>query len=151
MRTYLMLTILAISLLGCRQTKEVPLRSETVVRDRVVTIPVVQDSASIVTLLSWDPVGNKVIVSDYLEVKSENVETRFKVDSNRVQMTFKTMREDAKVIVRDSIVEREVPVYVEKEKKGGWWREWQRRLEFVGAVVLLSIFLVLILKTIKKI
>ena len=171
MKNYLILIISIISLSSCGSIKQVPIKDETTIHERVVTVAVPQDSASIEIQFSveaqprksidtgfgwWNLIPNpvplsKITISDYTEVKSKNVETSFKVKDNKVSISFKTTRDSARVVVSDTLRKKEVPVIVKKEVKVKQKLNWfQRTFMYSGIGFWVLLIIIIIIKIIIK-
>ncbi|MFH1121793.1 MAG: hypothetical protein V1775_18375 [Bacteroidota bacterium] len=98
-----------------RQQDEVPLETKTEIRDRLVDVAAVQDSGAIRAYFECDS-NNKVVLKEYNQLMSDFVSLQslmtptdkgalFTVDLN-------TNHPSTKAAVRDSIVYKDVPVYV---------------------------------------
>lgn len=171
MKSYLILIISIISLSSCRSIKQVPITNETTIHERVVTVPVPQDSASIVINFTIDPAAGSIVkndtipgwfsllipkpskfrIADYTETKSKNVETSFKVKDNKVSISFKTTRDSARVVVSDTLRKKEVPVIVPKEVKVKQKLNWfQRTFMYSGIGFWVILIIIIIVKLIIK-
>lgn len=174
MKNYLILIISIISLSSCGSIKQVPIKDETTIHERVVTVAVPQDSASIEINFTVDPVAGSVVkndtvpgwfsllfpkpvpisklaIADYTETKSKNVETSFKVKDNKVSISFKTTRDSARVVVSDTSRKKEVPVIVTKEVKVKQKLNWfQRTFMYSGIGFWVVLIIIIIVKLIIK-
>lgn len=169
MKNYLILIISIISLASCKTIKTVPIKDETTIHERVVSVPVPQDSASIQIQFSvesqkklvdsnwgwWSLIPNpvplsKIAISDYSEVKSKNVETSFKLKDNKVSIAFKTTRDTIRVVVTDTLRKKEIPVIITKEKLVEKKLSWlQRSLIYSGIALYVLIILIVLFKILK--
>jgi hypothetical protein len=169
MKNYLTLIILIISFAGCKTIKTVSVKDETTIHERVVTIPVPQDSATIQIQFSvespkkavdtnwgwWslipDPIPmSRIAISDYSEVKSKNVETSFKLKDNKVSIAFKTTRDTIRVVVTDTLRKKEIPIIITKEKMVEKRLSWlQRSLIYSGIAFYILIILIVLFKILK--
>lgn len=101
-----------------QRADQVPVKTTTLVRERPVEIPAIQDSSIITALFACDS-NNRVILKDYSELYSKYISVQMAVepvgDDMQLQIGQRTTRPATTATVRDSIIEREVPVYLASE------------------------------------
>ena len=124
---------------GCKIVKTVPLENRITVTERLVPVPLPQDSAIIRLVFNPDyPIS-------YSETKSSGVATSLKRDSNSVVIRFKTIRDSIFIPVRDTSILRDIPVVVEVEKKGAA-TPWIITSIAAGIVALLLLIIIIFKK-----
>lgn len=139
------LTILILFLLlSCKSKQpiaEVPIRTDTRVTERVLEVQLPADSAWLTAWLECDS-ANQVILQRLSEKKSPSVFSDLKLQNGRLNYRTKTMPEPQKIVVKDSIIYKEIPVKVEIPKIEYRQTGWQKFTSRIGmiALVFLSIF-----------
>jgi hypothetical protein len=116
------------------------------VKERLVPLPVVQDSALVRMMLECDS-ANNALVAELETVKSTAVETAFKQRLNGVEIRFKTIRDTVYLRATDTI--RQEPVVVEVEKEVNVLKWWQKTLMALGIMMILIIIIKLLNTQIK--
>lgn len=128
---------------ACKPIKEVPVKTELHVRDRIVTVPVSSDSALIRLLIECDSARN-AIVKGYDETKTDGVNTALQQYLNELAISFKTPSREFHTIVKDTTLIKEVPVIVTNTEYINKLHWWQQMLMFFGvaflAIIIYSIF-----------
>jgi hypothetical protein len=128
--------------------QEVPVKTQTIIRERVVPVTVSADSALVNMLLSCDS-SNQVMLKELTEIKSASVSTAFKQRSDNFEIKFKTLHDTIYVPVIDTVVIEEKPVIVEKTEIVYKMKSWQKTFMYIGIALTILIFLTIVYKLIK--
>lgn len=144
MRSFLLIIILVFSVASCRNIKEVPVKTETVITERLVPISIPADSAVVSMLFSCDSL-NRVLLTKYSEQKTANVSTELKSNNNAVEIRFQTKHDTIFKVIRDTSIYIEQPIIVEVEKEVNVLKFWQKGLILIGVVALVLLALRFIL------
>lgn len=119
---YLFLILLVLVLCGCKTTEYIPVAGETVVKEQVQYVPVVNpaDSAMLEALLECSEDG-EVLLKWFEATKSEKADLEIQLDSLGRLLTIMRIPEDTiKVPVKSSTTEKLIPYKVEVEKSLSW-------------------------------
>jgi hypothetical protein len=117
--------------------KEIPVRTETVIKERLVPVEIPADSAVMSALLECDSMNNVRLV-EIDELKSKRVESSFNLSTVDKQASLayvvKTVFDTVYIPAKDSIIYKEIPlrvdVPIEVNKITGWqWFQiWTGRI-----------------------
>lgn len=144
---FLGLTIL--SLIGCSNTKYVPLNNEVrvVEKETLVPMPMPQDSASIVAWLECDEKG-KVVLKWLDAERSKNARLQFSLDSiGKMVAKMKTVPDTVYLPSKEIILEKRVEVPVPIERKLSYFE----KLKIKASGAIYSIIAILVIYVIYKI
>ncbi|MHB9003514.1 MAG: hypothetical protein ACYC6C_05560 [Coriobacteriia bacterium] len=142
----ILLLLLVLFIVGCKTTQYVPIETKTEVRERIVPVDVPADSSSYFALLECDSL-NQIYIKELHEQKTEHVTDTFVLYKNKLLVKFKSAPGELKVIVRDSIIEREVPYPVKGDTQIVYEQYWyQKALMIIGIIALIMLLLYLIIK-----
>ena len=107
--------MLAVACRTAAPPSQVPLQGKTEIREKIVDVPAVQDSAAIMAFFECDS-NNRVILSRYNQLMSDYVSLSSSIvpieGGMKISAQIKTNHPATKAVVRDSIVYQDVPVYV---------------------------------------
>lgn len=95
------------------------MRTETVIKEKLVPVPVPADSAIVRMLVECDSTNN-VVVKELMTLKSQNVQAAINHDSNSVEISFKKPLDTVYIHVNDTVRIQEKSVIVEVEKPPGF-------------------------------
>jgi hypothetical protein len=171
-------SFLLISFFGCiivfiscgtsARVHEIPVRTNTVVHERLVPVALPADSAVLTALLECDSL-NRVRLVEISELKSRRVESGFTLSEDKrdsgdnrdvgdaagkqalLVYRIRTVHDTVRVAARDSIVYKDVPVTVEVPVEVNvltgwqWFQIWTGRIVLVlvlfGAVIILGVII----------
>lgn len=122
MTKYILLILLVIVLCGCKTTEYIPVAGETVIKEQIQYVPVVNpaDSATLEALLECSEDG-EVLLKWFNASESEKTELEVQLDSlGRLLATMRIPENTLKVPVKISTTEKLVPYKVEVEKDLSW-------------------------------
>lgn len=122
MTKYILLILLVIVLCGCKTTEYVPAAGETVIKEQIQYVPVVNpaDSATLEALLECSEDG-EVLLKWFNASESEKTELEVQLDSlGRLLATMRIPEDTLKVPVKISTTEKLIPYKVEVEKDLSW-------------------------------
>jgi len=142
MKKLLLISLLVLLNTACKPVQQVPIQTKTIVRDRLVNVPVPADSSWFYALLACDSLNN-VYVKSFNESKSNTINQNISIQDNKLTGKFKSNPTPVQAKVHDSIVYQEVPVKVPGETKTVYQMRWyQQAFMWIGilAVVLITIF-----------
>ncbi len=128
--------------------QEVPVKTQTIIRERVVPVTVSADSALINMLLSCDS-SNQVMLRELTEIKSIGVSTDIKQRSDSLEIKFKTRHDTIYIPLTDTVVIQEKPVMVEKTETVYKMKSWQKTFMCIGIALTILIILTIVYKLIK--
>ena len=128
--------------------QEVPVKTQTIIRERLVPVTVSADSALINMLLSCDS-SNQVMLKELTEIKSASVSTDIKQRSDSFEIIFKTQHDTIYIPVIDTVVMQEKPVIVEKTETVYKMKSWQKTFMYIGIALTILIILTIVYKLIK--
>jgi hypothetical protein len=131
--------------------KEIPVRTETVVRERLVKVEIPADSAVLSALLECDSMNNVRLV-EIGELKSSRVESVFNLTPNDLKQSIlnyktKTVHDTVFVPAKDSIVTKDRPVLVEIPVEVNtltgwqWFQIWTGRIFLSICIIIIIIYL----------
>jgi hypothetical protein len=143
--------------IGCRTSvpvKEVPVRTETRVVERLVPVSVPADSAVLSALLECDS-ANRVRLVEINELKSKNVKSDISLSTNakgdaELNYSAKTVRDTVYIPAKDSIIYKDVPVYVTVEKPVNFLTGWQWVQVYLGRIFLIAVAAFAVFAAVKK-
>ena len=144
MKNFLLIIILVFSVASCKNIKEVPVKTETVITERLVPISIPADSAVVSMLFSCDSL-NRVLLTKYSEQKTANVSTELKSNNNAVEIKFKNNPDTVFKVIRDTNSYKEIPIIIKTEKKVNVLKFWQKGLMLIGVIALVLLALQFIL------
>jgi len=135
--------------------KEIPVRTETVIRERLVPIKIPADSAVLAALLECDSM-NHVRLVEINELKSSGIESGFNFVPNDLGQSLlnyktKTVHDTVYLPAKDSIVYKDVPIVVEVPVEVNILTGWQWFQIWAGRIFLFIIISYLAYKFLKKI
>lgn len=147
-----LLAVLLIMLtLSCSTTRkyrsnliQVPVMEKIQVNNRLVPVYIPPDSTTIRALFECDSMNN-VRLKELTELKSSGTTSDFSFQNNILHYRADFKKDSVKVIVRDSIVEREVPVEVRVPVEVNiitgfqWFQIWLGRVFSALVIILLGI------------
>jgi len=115
MRHIIIIVFVCIIVCGCRTKKpvvSVPVESHTIIRERLVEVPIAADSALMTAYLECDSNFN-VLLRRFDEQKSVKISTALNLDDNG-KLSYKVVRVRDTVYIpaRDSIVYKEIAIPV---------------------------------------
>lgn len=128
--------------------QEVPVKTQTIIRERLVPVTVSADSALINMLLSCDS-SNQVMLKELTEIKSASVSTDIKQRSDSFEIIFKTQHDTIYIPVIDTVVMQEKPVIVEKTETVYKMKSWQKTFMYIGIALTILIILTIVYKLFK--
>lgn len=128
--------------------QEVPVKTQTIIRERLVPVTVSADSALINMLLSCDS-SNQVMLKELTEIKSASVSTDIKQRSDSFEIIFKTQHDTIYIPVIDTVVMEEKPVIVEKTETVYKLKSWQKTFMYIGIALTILIILTIVYKLFK--
>lgn len=128
--------------------QEVPVKTQTIIRERLVPVTVSADSALINMLLSCDS-SNQVMLKELTEIKSASVSTDIKQRSDSFEIIFKTQHDTIYIPVIDTVVIQEKPVIVEKTETVYKMKSWQKTFMYIGIALTILIILTIVYKLFK--
>jgi len=101
---------------GCRTQQPVvavPLETQTIIRERLIEVPVPADSALVNAYLECDS-NFHVLLRRFDEQKSANMETALKFDdTGKLSVQIVRVRDTVYVAARDSIIRKEIAIPVQ--------------------------------------
>lgn len=121
---------------------QVPVMEKIQVNNRLVPVYIPPDSATIKALFECDSLNN-VRLKELTELKSSSATTDFTFKDNTLRYRADFKKDSARVQVRDSIIEREVPVEVPVPYEVNivtgwqWFQIWLGRI--LGSLLLIFI------------
>lgn len=136
MKIKLLIMLLLLSSCAPKQLiKPVPVMTRVETRVRLVPVKVYNDSSSLKAFFECDS-NMRVILKTMSEMKGVNVSSDIVFDNNELnyKVIFKPRKDS--IIVRDSLIYREVPVEVPVEYKVNELHAWQKVLMWLGAAML---------------
>lgn len=148
MRNIAYLIIIVLSLGACSSSRkaksnliQVPVMEKIQVNNRLVPVYIPPDSATIKALFECDSLNN-VRLKELTELKSSSATTDFTFQNNTLRYKADFKRDSVRVQVRDSIIEREVPVEVPVPYEVNILTGWQWFQIWLGRILggLLLIF-----------
>lgn len=116
-------------------TKAVPILTKLETRVRLVPVKVDNDSSSLKALFECDS-NLKVVLKAMSEMKGVNVSSDFTFENNLFSYKAHFKPRHDSVIVRDSLIYKEVPIEVPVEVKVNELHAWQKVLMWLGAALL---------------
>jgi hypothetical protein len=147
------------TIISCKTSaliKEIPVRTETVIRERLVPVEIPADSAVMSALLECDSLNNVRLV-EIDELKSKRVESSFNlsvVDKlSTLAYVVRTVFDTVYIPAKDSIIYQEIPLRVEipvevnKITGWQWFQIWTGRI-FMFLWLIVIIYLAI--KVLKK-
>jgi hypothetical protein len=149
-RKLIPLFVLLCAVISCKTSapvSEIPVRTETVIRERLVTVEIPPDSAVMSALLECDSMNNVRLV-EIDELKSKRIESSFNLSTvdklSTLAYVVRTVFDTVYVSAKDSIIYKEIPlrvdVPVEVNRPTGWqWFQiWAGRIfMFLWLVVII--------------
>jgi hypothetical protein len=155
-RVSVLVWVFCVLLISCKTfaPAEIPVRTETVIRERLVAVEVPADSATVLALLECDSLNNVRLV-ELNELKSKRVESDFNMASNTQKQTalnysVRVVHDTVRVAARDSIVYKDVPLRVEAPVEVNRITGWQWFQIWMGRIFILALVLVLGFEVITK-
>lgn len=149
MKKHLILLFALATITGCatwrkpkRTVQPIPLLQKVTVNNRLVPVYIPPDSATLKALFECDSMNN-VRVKEITELKGSMTDTDLSFENNELRYRAKTNRPPTLVPVRDSIIDREVPVEVLVPYEVNVLTGWQWFQIWLGRIfgLLLVIFL----------
>jgi len=137
------------ALVCCKTTQQpvvtVPIEYKERIVERLVPVELPVDSANILALFECNDL-NQVIMKELTEVKSKRIQSLFSFNAGQLKYNFKSALDTVYLPAKDSIVSRDVPIYVNvpgpEVNKLTKWQSTQimaGRL-FIGLILLFGIY-----------
>jgi hypothetical protein len=135
--------IIFLLIIGCKSAsvREIPVRTETRVIERLVPVRIPADSAAVRALLECDSM-NRVRIKELSESKSKGIESDISLSTNEqgdaeLNYNVKTVPDTVYIPAKDSIIYKDVPVYVTIEKPVNFLTGWQWAQVYLGRLFLI--------------
>jgi hypothetical protein len=142
--------VLMILLGGCKGARplvrEVPVRTETRVVERMVPVAVPQDSASLMALIECDSINHQLRITNYELQTTAGMKAHVNKKVSGFEFKVYTVRDTAWLPVKDSIVYQEKPVYIDVPVEVNVVKGWQWFLIWTGGIALACLVVGLVLK-----
>jgi hypothetical protein len=132
---------------------EIPVRTETVIRERLVTVEIPPDSAIMSALLECDSMNNVRLV-EIDELKSKRVESSFNLSTagnkqSSLNYIVRTVFDTVYIPAKDSIIYQEVPLRVDVPVEVNRITGWQWFQIWAGRIFMFLWLIVIIYLAIK--
>jgi hypothetical protein len=131
---------------GCKTPQpanQVPVMSRIELRPRLVPVHLPDDSALLRLQLECDS-AKGLLIKALDELKGASVSTALELSGNQIIYRTRYLPSVQHVAVRDSIVERQVPIEVVRTVEVNRLQTWQKALMWLGAAFILIIALKII-------
>lgn len=136
MKIKLLIMLLLLSSCASKQLiKPVPVMTRVENRVRLVPVKVDNDSSSLKALFECDSTM-QVVLKAISEMKGVNVSSDFTFEKNLLSYKANFKPRHDSIIVRDSLIYREVPIEIPVEVKVNELHAWQKVLMWLGAAML---------------
>ena len=135
----LLFLLFALLLIGCKQTKYITLKNDTIIKERVIPVQLPKDSSLLVALFECNE-RNEVILKELSEEKTKRLKSDITVDNGKLTYRAKTLIDTVYIPVKDTIIKNEVALpVVEKSNTKIFFILF---LVFVGVVEVIIIRLI---------
>ncbi len=144
---WLLIIVLMLFIGGCKTTppivQQVPVGSDTLIRQRPVPVVPKADSSLMEALLGCDSL-NRVVLRELREQKSNSTSTSFNIDSTgRIEYRTVYRPDTIYVTVTDTIIRKEMPVMVPVVQEINRLTWWQKLFAWTGGATLLGLIIVI--------
>ena len=139
-------------LYGCKTTvpvTEVPVKTEIVVRERLIPVSLPKDSLMLVAFFECDSNYN-VLLRAYNEEKSKNIASSFGFGNNLLNYKAITVRDTLFIVEKDSFVYRDVPLKIPVPYEVNKVKGWQYFLIWCGVIALAGFLILIVIKLVKR-
>jgi hypothetical protein len=148
--------MLLCAVISCKTSapvSEIPVRTETVIRERLVTVEIPPDSAIMSALLECDSMNNVRLV-EIDELKSKRVESSFNLSTggnkqSSLNYVVRTVFDTVYISAKDSIIYQEIPLRVEIPVEVNRITGWQSFQIWTGRIFMFLWLIVIIYLAIK--
>ena len=152
MKKYITFILLLFQITGCKTpvpVTEIPVKTEIIVHERLIPVPVPVDSLTVSALFECDSSYN-VLLKTYNEEKTKRVESGFGFGNNLFNYKANTVRDTLYVVGKDSTIYRDVPFKVPVPYEVNKIKGWQYFLIWCGVISLAVLLVLIIIRLIKR-
>jgi hypothetical protein len=150
---FILLCAINISCKTSASINEIPVRTETVIKERLVPVEIPADSAVMSALLECDSLNNVRLV-EIDELKSKRVESSFNLSTvankqSSLSYVVKTVLDTVYIPAKDSIIYQEIPLRVDVPVEVNRITGWQWFQIWAGRIFMFLWLIVIIYLAIK--